>query len=178
MTVEITGQIIGFVAMALIILSFQIKDPKKMILVQSAAQLLFTVHYFMIGSPSGALQNAVSVIRAICLISSFKPLKSKAAKWVFIAAYMLMPIITMNSPTDFIPFLPGIGMAINTYCLWDMNSRRHRMSQLFIVSPLWIAYNIFNLSYAGILTEVFNASSSLVFLLRTHAFSRNKGEQK
>ena len=164
--------------MAVIILSFQVKDPKKMVLTQSAAQVLLTVHYFMIGSPSAALQNAVSVIRALCLISNFKPLKSKGAKWFFIAVYMLMPIMTMRSPTDFVQFLPGIGMAINTYCIWGMNSRIHRMSQLFIVSPLWITYNMIFISYAGILTEVFNASSSLIYLLRTHAFSRNKGEQK
>ena len=172
--------------MGLIILSFQVKDPKKMVLTQSAAQILLTIHYFMIGLQSAALQNAISVIRACCLVSNIKPLKSNAAKWVFIAVYMLMPITAMSSPTDFVQFLPGIGMAINTYCIWDMNSRRHRMSQLFIVSPLWITYNISPLwithditrvSYSGILTEVFNASSSLIFLLRTHAFSKNKGGQ-
>lgn len=175
---QITGQIIGFVAMALIIISFQVKDSKKMVLTQCAAQTLFTIHYFMIGSPSGALQNAVSVVRALCLLSSFKPLKSNAAKWVFIAVYMVMPVFTMSSPTDFIQFLPGIGMAVNTYCIWDMNSRRHRMSQLFVASPLWIIYNLFNISYAGVLTEVFNATSSLIFLLRTHAFRRTKGGQE
>jgi len=193
MIINIIGQIIGFVAMALMMLSFQIKKPKFMLTAQCAAQVCFTVHFFMIGSVSGAVQNLISAIRGVGLISNVKAFRSNASKYVFICLYMISPVVMFvllphegsgllaNAPDWVIltvDFLPAVAMAINTYYIWTLDARKHRMSQLYAASPMWITYNILNASYSGIITEIFNAVSSLIFLLRTGGFKKNKNAGK
>lgn len=168
--------------MALIMISFQIKQPKHMIIMQAMAQIGFTVHFFMIGSVSGAVQNLISVVRGIFLASGVKALRSSRFMFLFAGIYLVSPVaiyfLVPGTALSWIDFLPAVAMMINTFCIWYLNSRLHRMSQFFVVSPLWITYNIVNTSYSGIITELFNAVSSLIFLIRTHAFRRRKkGDQ-
>jgi len=169
-TVEMIGQIIGFIGTVLIIISFQFKKPRTLILVQCSAQICFTIHYMMIGSYAGGVQNALAVLRAGCIMSGNKKLRSNAAKWVFMLLFLFSPMLFMFEggfePIKLLDFLPGIGMFINTYYIWNEPGVGLRRSQLYVVSPLWITYNAINRSYPGILTEVFNALSSLIFLLR------------
>lgn len=167
---EILWQIVGFGAMVTIIASFQIKDSKKFVIVQAIAQTLFVIHYFMIGSPSGAIQNFIAIIRAGMLMSKNKYLTSNVAKYAVMAAFLLSPLLVYETVWD---LLPGIAMMINTYYVWSMNSKMMRVSQLTMVSPLWIAYNVVNYSIPGVLTELFNAASSAVFLIRI----RKKGNK-
>ena len=160
---ELLWQIIGYAGMITIILSFQIKNQKALILTQGIAQIMFVIHYLMIGSTAGAIQNALAVIRAIMLMSGNKYLTSRTAKYVMMALFLLSPALVLKSIWD---FLPGIAMLVNTYCIWSMKPKLLRVSQAGIVSPLWIAYNAINLSLPGIFTEVFNLSSALIFLVR------------
>ena len=174
---ELLWQIVGFGAMVTIIASFQIKDSKRFVITQAVAQTLFVIHYFMIGSPSGAIQNLIAVIRAMMLMSNNKYLTSKAAKYAVMAAFLLSPLLVYERVWD---LLPGVAMLINTYYVWSMNSKMMRLSQAAIVSPLWIAYNLINLSLPGVFTELFNATSSVVFLVRMKKERQNsvKGDEK
>ena len=180
--IYIVGQVIGFIAMALIIISFQIKKPVMMVLMQCAAQVCFTVHFFMIGSVSGAVQNLISVVRGVFLASGVKALRSRPMMFVFAGIYAVSPVVMglviPGKSIEILDFLPAIAMMVNTFCIWDLNSKRHRLSQLFVASPLWIAYDAISRSYSGIITELFNAVSSLIFLIRIRAFSRKRGSER
>ena len=48
-TLTIIGQILGFVAMALIVWSFQFKDYKKLFLLQVGSCFFFVLHYLFLG---------------------------------------------------------------------------------------------------------------------------------
>ena len=117
--VEIIGQIIGFIGTVLIIISFQFKKPRTLIIVQCSAQICFTIHYLMIGSYAGGIQNALAVCRAGCIMSSGKKLHSNTVKWIFMLLFLLSPAIYIFQggfePVRLLDFLPGIGMFINTY---------------------------------------------------------------
>ncbi len=160
---ELLWQLIGFGGMVCIMLSFQIKSPKGLIFMQCVAQIMFVVHYTMIGSPAGAIQNGIAVFRALLLMSGNKAATSKWAKYIVMAMFLFSPLLVYES---FIDLLPGIAMTVNTYYIWSMNSKHVRMSQLTFISPLWIAYNVANVSYSGVFTEIFNMISSAIFLVR------------
>lgn len=172
---EILWQIIGFVGMATIILSFQIKNPKLLVMTQAFAQTMFVIHYVMIGSPAGAIQNFLAIVRALLILSGNKYLSSKVAKYIMMALFLVSPAFVYNNIFD---FLPGIAMMINTYYIWSMNSKMVRLSQAAIVSPLWITYNAINLSLPGIFTEVFNLTSSVIFLIRTRKMKESSKQAK
>ena len=46
------------------------------------------------------------------------------------------------------------------------NSNVIRATQLAVISPFWLTYNVFTLSVAGILTESFNIVSIGVYYIR------------
>ena len=163
---NILWQAVGYVAMITIILSFQIKKQNAVIAVQAAAQLLFVIHYTMIGSFSGAVLNFIAVVRALLLLSGNRYLKSDISKYIVMAVFLLSPALVYKS---FIDFLPGVAMMINTYCIWSNDGKKLRISQAAVVSPLWIVYNVINNSPPGVLTEIFNMTSSIIFLVRTRS---------
>ena len=65
---EIIAQIIGIIAMAFNILSYQQKKQRYIIAWQLLGTTLFTVNFFLLGAYTGALLNAVGIVRAIVFL--------------------------------------------------------------------------------------------------------------
>ena len=64
-TIEIIGQILGVLGVVVLFLAYQMKDKKTLLLLQTLGIALFTTQYFMINALSGAVLNAVCLIRTI-----------------------------------------------------------------------------------------------------------------
>ena len=58
-------QLLGYVAMALCLLSYQCKKNKTYFIMQTASGIAFTLHFFLLGAWSGMLLNAVGALRGI-----------------------------------------------------------------------------------------------------------------
>lgn len=61
--VHIVGQIIGFVASALLLLSYQVKDQRRLFLLRVISDALWVVHYSMLSVWSAAFSVAVAATR-------------------------------------------------------------------------------------------------------------------
>ena len=70
--VETVGQAIGFIGMAMLFISFQQKENKKIYFWQIIGVSLFTVHFAMLGAYTGALLNILGVLRAVVFYNSEK----------------------------------------------------------------------------------------------------------
>ena len=46
---QIAGQIVGLVAAAIMIVSFQFKNTKRLFIIQVCSTVLFTLHYALLG---------------------------------------------------------------------------------------------------------------------------------
>ena len=60
---ELTGQILGWMAAFFAFLSYQCKDHKKLIAVQSLSTLSLCISYMFLGAWSGTLMNIICLIR-------------------------------------------------------------------------------------------------------------------
>jgi len=58
----------------------------------------------------------------------------------------------------------GAGLLIFSYQCKD--SKRIRMANLFVNSPAWLIYDIYTVSYSGILCEIFTLISVIVSFFR------------
>ena len=152
----ILGQILGLCAMALIVISFQCKKPARLCIIQVCACLFFVLHYLFLGlngdaaAYAGMTQNAVGLLfRGVLALSE----KKKA---------LLSPLVLAG--------LCAVSAVVANFacigCMWTKNSNTIRVTQLAIISPFWITYNVFTLSVAGILTECFNLVSIGVYYVR------------
>ena len=170
----ILGQILGLCAMALIVISFQCKKPARLCIIQVCACLFFVLHYLFLGlngdaaAYAGMTQNAVGLLfRGVLALSEKK--KSLLSPLVLAGLCAISAVVAiLTYPGRLIALLPTVANFACIGCMWTKNSNTIRVTQLAIISPFWITYNVFTLSVAGILTESFNLVSIGIYYLRLH----------
>ena len=180
---EIVAQAIGIIAAALLIMSFQQRKQKGVILWQMAGQLLFTVNYLMLGITIGACLNALGFIRGI-VYSNRERFRAEKIIWVVIfvsaslAVYALGFLVFDKEPTFFnlaIELLPVLAYTVSTNGFRATKAAASRRCGL-ISSPLWLIYNITNVAIGGVICEVFNLTSIIIGIIRLDIKRSKKDE--
>jgi hypothetical protein len=167
-------QIIGFVALAFDASSFQAKHHRSIMSAQIVAAVLYVVHFLLLGAITGAVLNTVSLIRAIVFrkfvsnLSKKRP--GKRAVWPFVTILAIGLAASAAAWQGWLSLLATGGWIITTTAFWQRNEQRVRQLTL-AQSPLWLAYDAFSGSLAGVLTEILISSSAAVGLWR---FRRHK----
>lgn len=169
-------QIIGFVGLFFIILSFQ-KDKRSFTLAaQMISSFFFMTHYFLLHAWTGSAMNIVSGIRAFTFNkkASIMWLNKKSTIYIFIGLFW---IATFFSWQGYISLLPAYSMTMESIALWNDNTKKMRW--IFLLSrPGWILYVILSGSYAGMATEIFIVISLLTAIIRFDFLKKTKKMKK
>jgi len=159
---EIIAQIIRIVAMGLNVISFVQKEHKTVITFQFFGSLLFVINYLMLAAPTGAMMNAIALVRAIIFTNKEK-FRADRPIWVgvfsifYIAAYILTFTVfgkELSTRNIIVELLPVIAMVIQTISFVLPNAKDIR-NFAYAVSPLWLTYNVINAAIGGVLCESF-----------------------
>lgn len=173
--VYLVGQFIGFVAIAVAFLSFQVKDKSKILAFQALASLVWSIHFFMIGAFAGAILNFIAISRNL-LYSKRKDWKWLNGVWlptVFSVIVSFVSIMTRETWFDVI-LLPSTILSSYSYCLGS--ERTIRNSSVF-VSLTWLVFSIINISVSGIIAEAFNLTSLTIAIVRFRNAKKFKAER-
>ena len=170
---ELFAQILGFIGMTLNLISFQLKEQKKLIRLQFFSSIVFACHYLLLGAITGCILNVVGIARAFVYSNKEQPwAKTKLWLYGFCAAYFAVYILTFaafgKEPTVYyllLELLPVIGMVCTTIGFYLKNAAQVRKLAL-MNTPTWLTYNLFNRSIGGALTEIFCFISVVVGILR------------
>ena len=160
----IVSQCIGFIAAAILLLSFQQKTHKRIVIMQACSGLLFAIQYFMLGAYEGMIGNIVGMTRSIAF--SFRG-KSKFADSIICPVVFAVlagagGMLTYTSPAS---LLPMAAMMISSFVMWNPHTQQLRALTM-PTSLMWLIYNVICSSYSGILTEIFNLISIVIGLIR------------
>lgn len=160
----IISQFIGFVAAAILLLSFQQKTHKRIVAMQACSGLLFAVQYLMIGAYAGMAGNLVGVIRSLVYMQRGKSkfADSIACPIVFAVIAAISGILTYEKP---ISLLPMAAMIISSFVMWSPKTQKLRALTM-PTSAMWLIYNVLEKSYSGTVTEIFNLLSIIIALIR------------
>ena len=172
-TYKIIAQIIGIIAMAFNILSYQGKKQSTIITFQLFGGLLFAINFLMLGAIVGGLLNIIAVIRAVVFLYKDK-LKADKLPWfiaffaLYVSVYVLNFTVLGQEPTTlnlFIELLPVIGMtALHIgFMLKDASDIR---KCALVSSPSWLVYNIVNGSVGAIICETLALVSIFIAMFR------------
>ena len=168
------AQVIGIVAMAANVLSFQFKKKNTVIFCQLIGATLFAVNMFMLGAMMGGLLNVIAFIRALVYINKDK-LKIKDGflcaffMLLYAVSYVLVFTVFGKEPTPInfiLELVPLIGMAVMTVAFSGKSAKVIRVTGFFVTSPCWLIYDIVNFSLGGILCEAFSMVSAAVSYFR------------
>ncbi|MBQ4101444.1 MAG: YgjV family protein [Oscillospiraceae bacterium] len=170
---EIAAQLIGIVAMAFNILSYQGKKQSTVILMQFFGAVFFTVNFLMLGAVVGGVLNLIAAVRALIFLNKEK-LKADHIGWfvgfivVYIAVYILNFTAFGKEPTAYhlvIELLPVIGMiAVNIG--FRLKTAADVRKCGLVGSPAWLIYNIATGSWGAIICEVISLLSIFVGIFR------------
>lgn len=171
------SQIFGAVAACIIVASFQFKDVRRLLVMQTLSSVLFALQFVFLGAYAGCICNVLGAFLRVAVYFRDKngvlPGEKRGSTpfasvwfWVFCAAFAVVGIVTYSNPAELIP---SVAMVVFTYAIWNADARFIRKLNFFICSPMWLAYNIINVAIAGIVTEVFNMLSVAVSWYRFFA---------
>ena len=171
--IEIIAQIIGIIAMAFNILSYQGKKQSTVVAFQLVGGALFAANFLLLGATVGAILNMIAVVRAVVFLYKDK-LHANHPVWFigfclsYIAVYVLTFTLLHKKPTPFnfiIELLPVIGMVALNVGFRMKNAFGIRKCGL-ISSPAWLIYNIVAGSWGAIICETLSLISILAGMLR------------
>ena len=168
---ENIGQIIGFVAMTIIVASYQQKSHKKILTLQMISGFLFTVHYLLLGAYTGAAMNLLGAFRSLVY-------SNRSQKWAssvlwpigFSVSFLISGILTWENTFSIFPL---IAMLMSSVVHWIEKPKINRIFSL-PTSTGWLIYNIKTLSYPGIITEIFVLTSIVIGIVRLDIKKKNK----
>ena len=157
-------QAIGFVGLALFVLSYQIRSNRALFLCQLAGCAVFCVQLFCMHAYSGALSIIVNMLRNLLLLRSDK-WRWAGSRWTLAALIALVTVITVFTWAGSISLLPFLSVAVSTVGYWTKNAQKIRLSQLF-ASPCTLLYDALVRSWGGTLCESITIVSILVSIVR------------
>lgn len=168
---ETIGQIIGFVAMGIIVASYQQKSHKNILTFQMVSGLLFTVHYILLSAYTGAVMNLLGAFRSLVYANRGKKWASSVI-WptIFGVGFLISGILTWDSIFSVFPL---IAMLMSSIVLWIEQPKINRIFSL-PTSTCWLIYNIKTLSYPGIITEIFVLISIIIGIIRLDIKKKDK----
>ena len=162
--INLIGQFVGFVAIAVAFLSFQVKKKGAILAIQALANFIWAIHFYMIGAFAGCVLNLIATARNLIYAKrdSWKWLNGVWLPTVISIIVSAASILTRETWLDVI-LLPSTVLSSYTYCLGS--ERLIRNSTVF-VSLTWLIFNIVNFSVSGVVAEIFNLTSLTIAIIR------------
>lgn len=163
-TTFIISQIIGFIAAALLLFSFQQRTHRRIVAMQFCSGVLFATQYLLLGAYEGMVGNIVGFTRSIvyCFRGKSKFTDSIACPIIFSALAAAGGALTYESP---ISLLPMAAMTISSFVMWNPRTQQLR-ALTFPTSFMWLVYNIICGSVSGAVTEILCELSIIIGLIR------------
>ena len=168
-TTEMIGQVVGILAMVLIILSFQFKSRVGFYAMQMSGNVLFAISFLMLGNVAGSLMNLMGLFRGFIMLMPAQ----KRKIW-----HLVLINLMFVGGAVFAGTVGGMGWAclvsfaaqtLGTFSLWYGSDKAIRWVQLCGISPLWITNNIVFTqppAIGGTICEAFSMVSTIVYLIR------------
>ena len=168
----IIGQVLGFVAVALAILSYQMKTQRRLLFLKLGNAVVNAVHYLFIGAISGMALNLVSPVKYLVYLKrNSKGSNDKVIPILFTLITAAVGIITW---TEWYSVFVFSGMVIHAFCMSFSDPQKVRISLLF-TSPMVIVYNIFAMSISGVVYETVAIVSAVIGIVR---YRKKKNTEK
>ena len=132
----IIGQTLGFVAVILGILSYQMKTQKKLLILKLANGLVSAIHYFFLGAFEGVFTeifavgiSIIAVYQTRQFVKKYKGLILSLLYAVFFTAGFIVIILTkeLNVTNVLFGLLPVVANTLQTSAFWMKNEKIMRI---------------------------------------------------
>lgn len=162
-TTQWIAQAIGLLGIAVFLFTYHGKNVKQMVKVKLAVDIIWGVHYLLLGAIGGFATNVICIMREIVLLNNNKRFFNNKLWLVF---FMLINWIVAIFSNKGIPgLIPAMATTLATWSFWHDNPQKARIIGMTNNVMMFI-YDIFVLSYTGLVAESLSFCSVMVAYFR------------
>ncbi len=160
---NIIAQLIGLGGTYMLFTLYQQKERKKLLLRKLCADVLWGIHFVMLGAWAGAIPNLMGIFRETVFLHSDKKWANSFV-WpvLFIVISWILAIISWKSALGLLP------MCASTLVTISMRVEKTKTTRILSV-PICLAfltYDFFVASYAGMINESISLVSIFIAIFR------------
>ena len=164
----IITQIIGFLAVGLYLLSYQLKKRIHIVWVTFISNTFYVLQYLLLGAFSGAVMDILSTVASFFAARKNAPPFQKHKKAIIISTLAIIFTVGIAIAIlrrSYIELLPIAGAIFQTVSLWCDDEQTLRKWGL-CATPFWLVYNFISKAYGASLGSLFALISITVSLIR------------
>lgn len=142
-TLYIVAQVIGVLAVAVSCVIFLGRKRQHILLAKFTADVLWFVHYFLIGAYSGAALNVLAIGRESVFMNKEKKWAShKFWLVLFLCLTIGSCLLTWEGPISLLPMIGSCSAVVSFWCTKPIHIRLMAIP----AQVLWLIYGIFHFS--------------------------------
>ena len=168
-------QALGFLGLAAMVISFQMKNAKGVLLFLLLSDALFGFQYLLLGSVAGMIVLAVSIFRNIIMLLRDRWPVLGWKGWVVIMIIAEVALCAGNI-AHWYDVLPIVGFAAATISFWSKDPQKLRFVNTVLISPVFFIFNLLVGSWGGVINEIITWTSSVTAYIRYRKKSADEGE--
>ena len=161
----IVPQIVGILAVATFLLSYQQKNRRAIIILNTVSRVLYIVQYILLGAFSGMALDVVGAVASVIAARRDTQFVRKHLRAVIIsvdAVIVIVGILLYRTPID---LLPLFGVLLHTGAFWLTDERWIRRVSL-AGSPFWFGYNFCKRAFGSALGDLLTVGSILIAMFK------------
>lgn len=164
------SQIFIIINYIFLVLSYQVKDRKKILIFNFGALISTALSHFFLGAYSGLAMQFVSIIRNIVFLideNTNNDNEKTTTKDIIILVllYIVSIIFAIFTYNGFLSLMPVFATMVYTYSVWQKNTKVYKLLGV-LVSILWLIYDIYIFSVFAIVLESILLISVIIGLLK------------
>ena len=158
------SQMLGTIALVILICSIQSNKKGTILVLQIFCNLLFGLQYLLLNTISGATMNFIAIIRGI-IYYHYAKLNKKAPNWVLITLFIAIVFSSLLTSTGIISILPILATLLYTYGIWQDNLKKYRV--IIVISAVgWLLYNFSVGAYVSTISSILELVSGFIAIYR------------
>ena len=165
------AQGISIITGILAIVLKQMKEMKKILILEVVANSLATLNYVFVGGDSGWIVSGIAVLNAVVMLIYFLCNK-KAPSFlvvVFLGIYITSSAVTLAVKGDFMELLPALSAVCYSVSMMQKKPSHYRAWS--VLNPVfWTVYDIYTTSYVMSIVHFGIFVSTLIAMIRLDGF--------
>lgn len=168
----IIAQIFGLISVIIGIISFQLKDMKKILICQLLCNAFMVLNYLFLGGISGAGIAFIAIVQS--MVFYMYNVQNKKTPLVitisFMMMFVLLSLLTYKSFVDILPCIAAVAFAVS---LTQKEASGYRICMLINVL-VWVGYDLSVMAYTSIVGRVFFVVSIVSAIVRIDLKKKSK----
>jgi len=164
------AQILGFIALTLCVIQWQIKKSKNIVLINIPCNIFWAVHFFLLGSPQALIAYIAAILRDTALLN----LASKHSLKIIIISTLSIWVIGLSYIEQAIELIPLIGASLANIGFLFYKNRKLIARANLLSCLVWLPYCFMILSWPSLIANGFICVSILIGMYRHEKWNLGK----